>query len=56
MLTKASFFLQVVKVSERQQAVEDGRQRGAISLRNRDVQSLSAPESQCANKKEECPQ
>ena len=48
-LPKASFFVQVVKVSERQQAVEDGRQRGAISLRNRKVQSLSVQEGQCAN-------
>ena len=52
-LTKAIFFFQIVKVSERQQTVEDGRQRGAVSLRNRKIQSLSAREGQCANKEEE---
>ena len=52
-LTKANLF-PGCKLSEKLQAVEDGRQRGAISLCNREVQSLSAPEGQCANKEDEC--
>ena len=47
-LTKANLF-PGCKLSEKLQAVEDGRQRGAISLRNRKVQSLSVQKGQCAN-------